>query len=426
MAEYRQLKVAFWYNSFVLSLSSEERAFFSFMITNPATTRSGIYELSFQMIQTLHGHNDEIILDLINKFVAWKKIAYDPATHEFMILSWMKHNRPNNSKVFARVGKEVRATKSKTLKDLWSKTNPLDAEKIGQPFVLEARTQSLGVGMDTVTIPIPNGIDTNTIPTANGMDTIKNFENPENSEFKKDINSSVPGYSSLDLQKEVGCSLPGLKAEEPEHKDQGIPDTELDLYHLDPSLQEKKPGEVQKDQPGEESIPHLAGLNLKEAKSKEETGNQEPKKNAKQEPEPKQARKAPHPGFADPPPEEPPTDKPPADDGTPSPEDVVMQYFNQQMCTGYRLGSGKTRDLIHRKLLEGFSVADFHTVIDKKIHDWQEPKYRSNLVPHVLFGDKFEAYLQQAPRINGTYRGFGSRIPVSTFHNQTNEIVEVF
>jgi uncharacterized phage protein (TIGR02220 family) len=420
MAEYRQLKVAFWYNSFVLSLSSEERAFFSFMITNPATTRSGIYELSFQMIQTLHGHNDEIILDLINKFVAWKKIAYDPATHEFMILSWMKHNRPNNSKVFARVGKEVRTTKSKILKALWSKTNPLDAEKIGQPFVLETSShqesngmdkvlQPLSNGIDTVSQPILNGIHTNTIPIGDGIDTNKNLENVEKKEFQKDINSSVPGYSSVDLQKEVGCSLPGLKAEEPEHKDQSIQETEI----WDPSLKE--------NQPGEEIIPLLADLNLNEANSQSQTGNQEPKKSSKHEPEPKQTRKTPHLDSADPPPDEPPTDEKP-----PSPEELIIQYFNQQMCTGYRLGSGKTRELIHRKLQEGFSIADFRTVIDKKIHDWQEPKYRSNLVPHVLFGDKFEAYLQQTPQVNGTYRGFGSRIPVSTFHNQTQEIVEVF
>jgi uncharacterized phage protein (TIGR02220 family) len=374
MAEYRQLKEAFWYSPFVLNLSPEERAFYVFMITNPATSQCGIYEISLKMIVTLHGYNEEFILDLIQKFVTWKKLAYDPDTHEFFVVNWMKHHRPSNQKVFGKVGKEVRATKSKVLKDLWGVRNPLDAEKIGQPFTIA-----------TVGQPLVNSIDTVGQPLGNGINTVQNLENVEKNEFQKEINSSVSGYSSLDLQKEVGCSLPGLKAEEAEPKDQQHHEyQQRDLYNNELSCKE--------NQPGEEIIPHLADLNLKEPNSQNQTGNQEPKKNPKQEPEPKQPGKAPHPGSADPPPEEPPADK-----ETPTPEELVIQYFNQQMCTGYHLGSGKTRDLIHRKLQEGFSVADFHTVIDKKIHDWQEPRYRSNLVPHVLFGDKFEAYLQQTP-----------------------------
>jgi uncharacterized phage protein (TIGR02220 family) len=313
------------------------------------------------MIQTWHGYNEEIILELINKFVTWNKIAYDPQTHEFMVLSWMKHNRPNNSKVFCRVGKEVRATKSKTLKDLWSIRNPLDAEKIGQPFTI-----------DTVSIPTSIGMDTVCIPTSIGIGTV---QIPEVSECKNDVSSSVLGSSSVDLNKEVGCSLPGLKQEEPGIKHQEV------------------------------SNHSTVKLNVEEKKS-------EPTPELKLEPK---RENTPHQSSAGP---------PPATD--PDPEEVIIRYLNRKLCSGYQLDSGSTRKLIQKKLSEGFGVRDFMVVIDKKVEDWQDPKYRSNLIPHVLFGDKFESYLEQCPRNEKLFSGKGNRMPISTFHNHTSEIVEVF
>lgn len=374
MAEYRQLKESFWYSPFVLNLSPEERAFYVFMITNPATTQCGIYEISIKMIITLHGYNEEIIQELITKFVTWKKLAYDPDTHEFFVLNWMKHHRPSNQKIFGKVGKEVRATKSKTLQDLWTTKNPLDAEKIGQPKLN---------GTDTVAQPYPNGIGTVQVPLPNGTGTV------QKTEFQKDINSSVPGFSSVVLQKEVGSSLLGLKAEEPEHKDSVSYDQGRELDHIDLSLKE--------NQPGEERGVSFLNFNLKEEK---------------QEPTPD---KTPPSGSADPPPDNP-----------LPPEEEIIRYMNQQLGTGYRLDSGSTRKLIQKKLAEGFQVLDFRTVIDKKKKDWKNPPFRSNLIPHVLFGDHFEEYLQQEPRVEKGSTSYGQRTPISTFTNHTTAIREVF
>lgn len=344
MAVYRQLKAAFWESPFVMGLTHEERGFFEYLLLNPATTHSGVYQLSIQMMMAQCTLSEEIIRGLIQKFVTWKKIAYDPMSHEFLLVSWMKHNRPKNPNEREHIGKEVKGIKSLEIKKLWIQINPFDAEKLGLP------NRSL-------TVPEPLG---------NCLVTVKNQE------FKKELSSSVLGSSSVDLIKEVGCSLLGLKQEEPkqEHKDSVSYDQGRDLDPIDLSLREEQPQES-------------SGIKA------QEVSNLSP--------------------ASDPPPEE-----------------VIIRYLNRKIGSHYSLDSGSTRKLIQKKLQEGFGVRDFMVVIDKKVEDWQDPKYRSNLIPHVLFGDKFESYLEQCPRNEKWYSSFGQRIPISTFHNHTSEIVEVF
>ena len=357
MAEYRQLKVAFWNNPFVLGLSPEERAFYVFMLTNPATTNCGVFELSIRMIVTMHGYTEIVILALIQKFVSWKKLAYDPLTNEFYILNWMKHHKPVNPTIQKTLIRELMKIKSETIKTMWS-------ENIHGGLTMGSLW---GHGDSTVLIP----------------------------EIQKDINSSVPGYSSVVLHKEVVSSLPGLKEEEPEPKDHKDPgDQGRDLDHIDLSLRE--------NQPGEERGCSFLDFNLEGEKSK---------------PELKAEIITPHKDSVPPPPDPPPP---------PSPEEDIIRYLNTKLCSGYRLDSGVTRSLIQKKLGESFTLEDFRTVIDKKVADWGGTRFASNLCPHLLFGDNFEAYLQQAPRSDHRERGYGQRIPISTFHNHTSEIVEVF
>jgi len=55
MAKYRQLYTEFWSDSFVLELSSEEKFFYLYLLTNTKTTQSGIYEISRRFIETETG-----------------------------------------------------------------------------------------------------------------------------------------------------------------------------------------------------------------------------------------------------------------------------------------------------------------------------------------------------------------------------------
>ena len=82
-----------------------------------------------------------------------------------------------------------------------------------------------------------------------------------------------------------------------------------------------------------------------------------------------------------------------------SPKDVIykdiIDYLNLKLDTNYKWDNPNTKELIDRRLNEGFNKEDFKTVIDKKYVEWNGTKYEKYLVPTTLFGDKFESYLNQ-------------------------------
>lgn len=74
----------------------------------------------------------------------------------------------------------------------------------------------------------------------------------------------------------------------------------------------------------------------------------------------------------------------------------IVNYLNEILGSNYRPNTKKTKDLIHARLSEGFTVEDFKTVIHKKAKQWQsDPKMIKFLRPETLFGSKFEGYLNE-------------------------------
>ena len=78
----------------------------------------------------------------------------------------------------------------------------------------------------------------------------------------------------------------------------------------------------------------------------------------------------------------------------------VVDYLNEKAGTHYRSGVAKTQALIKARAKEGFTEADFRTVIDKKCADWIGTEYEQYLRPQTLFGTKFESYLNGVPYNN--------------------------
>lgn len=71
----------------------------------------------------------------------------------------------------------------------------------------------------------------------------------------------------------------------------------------------------------------------------------------------------------------------------------LISYLNQKTGGTYT-DTEQTRELIESRLLEGYTEEDLRTVIDKKAIEWNcSGNMRSNLRPSVLFGEKFEEYL---------------------------------
>lgn len=73
----------------------------------------------------------------------------------------------------------------------------------------------------------------------------------------------------------------------------------------------------------------------------------------------------------------------------------IVNYLNDVCGSSYRLTSKKTQTLIKTRLVEGFTVDDFKTVIDTKAREWLRTEQAKYLRPETLFGTKFESYLQQ-------------------------------
>lgn len=74
----------------------------------------------------------------------------------------------------------------------------------------------------------------------------------------------------------------------------------------------------------------------------------------------------------------------------------IVEYLNNATGAAYLESTEATRKLITARFKEGFTLADFKKVIDKKVGEWlTEEKWCQFLRPQTLFGPKFESYLHQ-------------------------------
>ena len=76
----------------------------------------------------------------------------------------------------------------------------------------------------------------------------------------------------------------------------------------------------------------------------------------------------------------------------------IIAYLNDHGDKQFKTKSAKTAKLIKARLAEGFMLEDFKKVIDNKIRSWiDDPEMNKYLRPETLFGNKFEAYLNETP-----------------------------
>jgi len=75
----------------------------------------------------------------------------------------------------------------------------------------------------------------------------------------------------------------------------------------------------------------------------------------------------------------------------------IVGHLNDKLSTRYRTSTQETRTLIAALLDEGFKVADFVRVIDRKVKAWKDSeKMAAYLRPRTLFkADNFETYVNE-------------------------------
>lgn len=78
-------------------------------------------------------------------------------------------------------------------------------------------------------------------------------------------------------------------------------------------------------------------------------------------------------------------------------EDIkkIIDYLNEKLNSDYKSTKKTTQEKINERLAEGYILNDFIVVIDKKIEEWKGTEFEKYLCPDVLFGNKFETYLNQ-------------------------------
>lgn len=77
----------------------------------------------------------------------------------------------------------------------------------------------------------------------------------------------------------------------------------------------------------------------------------------------------------------------------------IVAYLNVVIHKNYKYNSKYIREKINARLNEGYKVNQFKTVIKKKYEEWKDTEFEQHLNPIILFGNKFEIYLNQ--KING-------------------------
>jgi phage replication O-like protein O len=101
------------------------------------------------------------------------------------------------------------------------------------------------------------------------------------------------------------------------------------------------------------------------------------------------------------PPEAPPKDDTNDKNGKPIPYKRIIDYLNGKVGKHFKVTTPVTRTNIKARFNQGFTFEDFVTVIDRKYEDWKDDEYYSRFLrPETLFGNKFDGYLNEAPRQN--------------------------
>lgn len=100
MATFRKIYTKFWQDGKVIEeLTPEDKLFFMYLLTNPATTQIGIYQITKKQISFELGYSIESINSLMERFENHHKlIKYNPHTREMAVKHWGRYNLDRGGK----------------------------------------------------------------------------------------------------------------------------------------------------------------------------------------------------------------------------------------------------------------------------------------------------------------------------------------
>ncbi len=86
----------------------------------------------------------------------------------------------------------------------------------------------------------------------------------------------------------------------------------------------------------------------------------------------------------------------------------IIDYLNTKIGAKYSYKTKKTQDCIKARFneVDGLTVEDFYSVIDKQYEKWKGTEYEQYLRPETLFGNKFEGYLNSKGKVKANNSSF--------------------
>ena len=107
MAIFRQIQIDFWQDELVAEFTPEDKLFYLYLMTNSKTNACGVYRINKRIVAFDIGWNSETVEKMLNRFVGYGRIKYNPKENEIFILHWLKHNSAKSPKVAVRIDKDL-------------------------------------------------------------------------------------------------------------------------------------------------------------------------------------------------------------------------------------------------------------------------------------------------------------------------------
>ena len=200
---YRKINTSFWQDSKISEqMNINERYVFLYLLTNPHTNLSGIYEITRKQICDETGFSKEELNKLMKRLISLKLIHYDEETSEVLITNWSRYNWTSSAQLLKGVENELIYVKSLKL------YNILKEYLINTDYVIEEN------GIDSISISYKYDIARNKKTVAEAEEELESRSKKvgvigfslSTSEMNKlssrtgvDINQIVKTYDSLRL-----------------------------------------------------------------------------------------------------------------------------------------------------------------------------------------------------------------------------------
>lgn len=113
MPIYRPIQTSFWQDSYILSLSPEEKYFYIYLLTNSMSKQCGIFEMPIQIVEVETKFKKEKIFKFISKFEMDGKIKFNQENCEVMIINWIKYHWSESGNVKKCISNELKEVKTK-------------------------------------------------------------------------------------------------------------------------------------------------------------------------------------------------------------------------------------------------------------------------------------------------------------------------